>query len=430
MANPSTQPPSNATTTNVIFSRDFVQSSYTLLEVPKCLEKYLEDNGEDGTLSFQIRGTDQDTAVLCTSTETFSLQRAHTSNMLMPIAPIIRPIRRVGDMDLDMNMNMSMDTDTDMDTEDVDDPYQINHPDIQDSLFERHTVLDIMDSVLDLIPISPRLDRLHNLLGQCLFEGWAHESKVKGRLYTWKELQSVIQASDNEILQWLREHHAKEINGHWRLFRKRFMYDILTEILVSIGIDGMTVDSIDGAKLCQPFEDSENTKETGIEAWMVEHCLKSFSDDEPTNDSGIYRLSPAKVCTFMGVHLLSMIERGKRWRLDDFMNTWKKALHDYFQPDLTYLAGECFVEAERGLERKQQMVNYIRYFPKSRLPIDVASRFTALFEIKEKWDGQEIRPFLRDLVLDEKKLNILLLKHARSVKQPGGGIIYSNRVIK
>ena len=53
-----------------------------------------------------------------------------------------------------------------------------------------------------------------------------------------------------------------------------------------------------------------------------------------------------------------------------------------------------------------------------------------LFEIKSKWEAQEIRPFLRDLVLDEKKLDILLLKHARSVKQPGGGVVYGSRVIK
>lgn len=50
MANPSTQPPSNATTTDIIFPRDFVQSSFVLLEVPKCLESYVNSVGEDGVL--------------------------------------------------------------------------------------------------------------------------------------------------------------------------------------------------------------------------------------------------------------------------------------------------------------------------------------------------------------------------------------------
>jgi len=64
------------------------------------------------------------------------------------------------------------------------------------------------------------------------------------------------------------------------------------------------------------------------------------------------------------------------------------------------------------------------------LPIDPATRFTALFEIKNKWEAQEIRPFLRDLVLDDKKLDVLLIKHARSTKQPNGEVIYSSRIIK
>jgi hypothetical protein len=50
MANPSTQPPSNAKTTDIIFPRNFVQSSYVLLEVPKCLEGYIDRVGEDGEL--------------------------------------------------------------------------------------------------------------------------------------------------------------------------------------------------------------------------------------------------------------------------------------------------------------------------------------------------------------------------------------------
>ncbi|ORZ21787.1 sister chromatid cohesion protein Dcc1 [Lobosporangium transversale] len=192
MANPSTQPPSNATTTNIIFGRDFVQSSYALLEVPKSLENYIDEH-ESRLVSFQVRGIEKDTAVLCTPTQTFSLQRAHTSNTLIPIAPVIgRKPESHNDMDLD-------------------DPYRTDRPDIEESSYGKHAVLDMMNSVLDLIPIPPRLDRLAELLGECLFEGWAHEHE--GRLYTWRELQSTVQASDKEILQWLKDKHAKEING-------------------------------------------------------------------------------------------------------------------------------------------------------------------------------------------------------------------------
>lgn len=147
------------------------------------------------------------------------------------------------------------------------------------------------------------------------------------------------------------------------------------------------------------------------------------------------------------------------------MNEWQTSLRGHFQTDLVYLAvsspllswtsffedrdpagpltsyslttsyvifppfqGECIIELDRVIDQRQT-IKSIRYFSKSHLPNDPAMRFTALFEVKSKWEAQEIRPFLRDLVLDDKKLDILLLKHARSVKQPGGGVIYSSRII-
>ncbi|KAF9187923.1 hypothetical protein BGZ51_000943 [Haplosporangium sp. Z 767] len=339
MANPSTQPPSNATTTNILFARDFVQSSYTLLELPKSLESYIEDNVDGSQLSFQVRGLEKDTAVLCTPNQTFSLQRAHTSNILLPIAPI-RDQRK---QDEDMDMDTDMDTDYAYFQEEEDSPYR------------KQLVLDILDNVLDVIPIAPRLDRLADLLDQGQFEGWAQESKVK-------------------------------------------------EILMSMTVLDMAAEAVDGRALCDTIENEAPERESGIESWMVEHCLSSFSENEQL------------------AHPVSIVSRK-----DMYIHGRPSSVDD--REDLVYLAGECIVEADHAPERNQSH-KFIRYFSRNHLPNDPATRFTALFEIKSKWDGQEIRPFLRDLVLDEKKLDILLLKHARSVKQAGGGVIYCSRVIK
>lgn len=48
MANPSTQVPSNAITTEIIFAQEFSQVSYTLLEIPKNLESFLKENQNNG----------------------------------------------------------------------------------------------------------------------------------------------------------------------------------------------------------------------------------------------------------------------------------------------------------------------------------------------------------------------------------------------
>ncbi|KAF9097223.1 Sister chromatid cohesion protein DCC1 [Mortierella sp. AD031] len=386
MANPSTQPPSNATTTNIIFSRDFTQSTYTLLEIPKGLEEYINAQEDEAAVSFQVRGLEKDTAVLCTPTKTFSLQRAHTSNMLVPIAPLVGSRRR-GDMDMDMDM------DTGFESSFQSDPYYIQNPALEDSPYERQVVLDILDSVLDLIPVSPRLERLTDILARSQFEGWAHESQSK------------------EIMDWLKAHHACLIDGHWRLFKRRFMFDILREILSTLNALGMEASAVDAESVCAEIENDTPESESGIASWMIKHCLASFSEDDAADTES------------------ETGERGNRWRRQDFMIKWNELLQEHFKADLTYLSGEYILESDRGMD-KNQTQQYVRYFSKSRLPLDPAARFTALFEVKPKWEGPEIRPFLRDLVLDEKKLDILLLKHARSVKQTGGGVVYNSRVIK
>lgn len=113
--------------------------------------------------------------MLCTPTQTFSLQRAHTSNMLVPVAPLIDSRRRDDDTGMDVDIDMDTGIGNSLHT----DPYYIDDPVLEDSPFGRQAVLDILDSVLDLIPISPRLERLGEILAKSQFEGWAHESDSK-----------------------------------------------------------------------------------------------------------------------------------------------------------------------------------------------------------------------------------------------------------
>jgi hypothetical protein len=98
-------------------------------------------------------------------------------------------------------------------------------------------------------------------------------------LYTWEHLQSVIQASDKEIMDWLKEHHACLIDGHWRLFKRRFMFDILREILSIMNALGMEATSVDSESVCAEIENDTPESESGIASWMVKHCIVSFSED-------------------------------------------------------------------------------------------------------------------------------------------------------
>lgn len=69
-----------------------------------------------------------------------------------------------------------------------------------------------------------------------------------------------------------------QILGHWRLFRQRFMYDILQEMLLAVNVLEMTVQDIEATALCQAICE-DNTEANGIQEWMVKHCLESFAEE-------------------------------------------------------------------------------------------------------------------------------------------------------
>jgi hypothetical protein len=85
------------------------------------------------------------------------------------------------------------------------------------------------------------------------------------------------------------------------------MHDIIQEVLMTMTVMDMKADAVDSNEVCEVITNEESVKETGIEKWMVEHCLKSFSIDQET--VGPVSLSAQEISTFLGIHLLSRIGR-------------------------------------------------------------------------------------------------------------------------
>jgi len=55
---------------------------------------------------------------------------------------------------------------------------------------------------------------------------------------------------------------------------------------MTLNVLEMSANAVHGATLCNMIEEEAPGKESGIETWMVEHCLKSFSDDEQSTEPG------------------------------------------------------------------------------------------------------------------------------------------------
>lgn len=76
------------------------------------------------------------------------------------------------------------------------------------------------------------------------------------------------------------------ILGHWRLFKQRFMYDILQEMLMAVNVLEMTIQDIEATVLCQAICEENTEDSNGIQEWMVKHCLESFAEEGTDLPSG------------------------------------------------------------------------------------------------------------------------------------------------
>ena len=69
----------------------------------------------------------------------------------------------------------------------------------------------------------------------------------------------------------------------------------------------------------------------------------------------------------------------------------------------------------------------LSYFPCAELPVDPAARFSDLFLRRARWKADDIVPYLRDIAVDSKDLDKLLLRYARALTDKDG-IWYTARV--
>lgn len=132
------------------------------------------------TRSLIINGRHSDPAVLCTPTRTYALRQVTQSNSLL-LCSLPSP-------------HSSTSTTT-----------------------PRLTLRSNVTDILELQPVVPRLERIAELLEGSAYAGEDEEErKGRRRLYTVRELRSVVQASDEEMMRGLDEICVLRLDGEYR----------------------------------------------------------------------------------------------------------------------------------------------------------------------------------------------------------------------
>ncbi|KAJ3037178.1 Sister chromatid cohesion protein DCC1 [Rhizophlyctis rosea] len=348
--------------TIIHFADDFDPRQYRLLELPKEIASLFETSQQPTTDGFDsspcliVRGQEADEATLHTHNKTYAIRDVQTSNTLLLAKPSAHPISDFAQQ-LAADPSIVTEGGTAITEE---------GPSLPEWTSSAHVyeIEDCLSNYVELAVILPRVGRLTDVLGGCLYGGPKEERNVdQSSLQTTETLHDIIQASDAELLQALKDMEALEVDA------EDMPFDRLT--------------ASDAIRLLADSEDEEEIPDT-----VVRHLLKVFSEKDSDGE-------------------------------EEENDAWSESVPDVFSVSLDMLKGIALIEGE-GPQRT------IRYFPKSALPSDAKGRFAKLFDVKGKWAYDELLPYVDDLAPDRKKLDATLLKFGRS-SRVGDMTYYTSR---
>ncbi|XP_010506386.1 PREDICTED: sister chromatid cohesion protein DCC1-like [Camelina sativa] len=318
-----------------------------------------------------LRGLPDEDAVLCTKSKTFAIKFVGNSNSMFLIPP------------------SSSDDDT-----------NINNRQLV-------SVLKISPGNMELVEVSPRLDKLKQLLlanpfGAAEVDAMMDDNdddnnEKKGvKLYTWSDLVNTVQASDEELSVGLQSLSAVEIDGYWRVIDENYLDVILRMLLHNCVLNYWSFDDLDEDEVVSALVADE------FPSKLASHCLRVFASRVNSNGTGKWKLEPRLVC----LHFARLVLRDEKMRLESFMEEWKKKIPDGMEGRFEMLEGEVLTETI-GIETR------VYTFSVRSLPSTPAERFSILFKHRSKWEWKDLEPYLRDLHVPRLSMEGLLLKYTR-----------------
>ncbi|XP_050434446.1 sister chromatid cohesion protein DCC1 [Adelges cooleyi] len=348
----------------IYFGEQF--ENYKLLELD---DDILSDLKCGQTVVF--KGDKNETAVLCTKTKTYDVKEAETSNAILLLPNLTFPDEQSEENEL------------------------INRK-----------IVGIFHTYFEVRPCKPRLKKLTHLLSKCSYKGSECESEILEtcEMYTYEKLSAVVQASDGELKEALKEIGAFQINEYWRVLQFDYEARVLSYLLNLIDEQSWPYNAV-------PMDETIKILSDLIPSVILHHIIDKYSTwCLSTNLSETHRsLIEDKVCRFLAIVLLRPCEK---FNFFDFQRAWQGSVPEGMTTDLKQLEGTVLID-------KSSHPQTICYFNEQDLPDDIVERIQYLFQIREKWTFNEIRPFVERLATEKTNVNNLLAKHTRATTFEG-----------
>ncbi|OWZ73922.1 hypothetical protein AYX14_00647 [Cryptococcus neoformans] len=378
------------------------EETYQLLELPPGLLKQVEalKDKEDGQVfPLTIKGRPSDDATLCTADSTFLLRTVGISNSLLVCLPPSPD---------DPSYTFSIDEE--------------DRPTLQ--------IRDICHQVLECVPVAPNLERIRTVLKASAWEGIGSglgkrkredEDGRKVKRWTKEQLRSVVQASEAELEQGLKERNVIEVDGRMLLLPSVHLKDFLN-ILLSL----LAINSSKSATTAPSQTIITALEEYDVPPSISVPALNLFG----TVEDGQWTADVKRMVREVGLGILCAVKKNKK--RDEFMSEWQEEVGETWREytDLKLLEGEYLLSppplSALSFTSPSPLLSY---FPLASLPLQPAERFAELFLTRQRWRPEEMAPFLRGLTRDgdNKGRDKLVAKFVRIVKEKDGTWWYPRR---
>merc|ERR1712228_450198 len=275
------------------------------------------------------------------------------------------------------------------------------------------SIYSAISCVYVLTQQPPKLNKLHQILYQRPYKGEptpavsvdigdddAKQNRVDLSL---DGLKLLVQCSDKELLDGLDQINAIEIENEWRIIDDEYLYLCFQDLLYCI------MEKQIDFKRFRAIEILQNMKDYPTE--IINHCIKIHSLNRREDVDGYWSFDEDKVCVFIAKRLLK--ENKNKMKENEFMQKWNEGLPYGLEPNSRMLIGHCILLKDKILG------NYLSVFEEKSLSLDAKKRFQQLFEKKNEWDMESIKPYLCGLMKSGQTADKLLLRHSRMVRTKG-----------
>lgn len=300
--------------------------------------------------------------------------------------------------------------------------------------------------VLECVPAAGRVERVRAVLKESAWMGIDKEraggegrkKRKRAKRYTRAQLESIIQASEDELSAAIKENNIVEVDGDMLLLPEAELGGLLALVLALITVHASSSLSRSSVPVSVRAVADALSEDHEVPSDLSRGVMGLFGTiDGDTWDADVQGIvrelgRGLLVQLEVGYHdcILQLLTEQEPHPMDEFMIRWHQASTDDWSQhaDITLLKGE-YLLTDPPPSTFAQACPLLSYFPAHSLPAHPPTRFADLFLTRPRWRPDDMAPFLRGLYRegDSKARDKLIAKFVRVVKEKDGSWWYPRR---